>query len=194
MSTVHLLQSFSYSSSLSICLYPFFVIFETVLHSLSLCLEEKLWHAKERGEAWGEKEAKSKNKYGCVWKYECVEKCRLIRRRKNWWSIIRRTYVYLMNDGYGRANLNESNETLWLSFTIQCFLLDHLTQLPQHPLEPVFVLPHLSVSFLRALSMFIRCPTRVTPRSKKSSFVSEGRWDPSISLSIKCSMCSPRFR
>lgn len=39
-------------------------IFDSPLYSLSLCLGEKQWHAKERRVAWGEKEAKSKNKNG----------------------------------------------------------------------------------------------------------------------------------
>lgn len=54
--------------------------------------------------------------------------------------------------------------------------------------------PYLSSSCLRALSMFILCPTRVTPRSMRSSFWRFGRWLPSISLSMKASLCSPRFR
>lgn len=53
---------------------------------------------------------------------------------------------------------------------------------------------YLSCSSLSALSMFMRCPTRVTPRSIRSSFCSEGRCAPSISLSRNASLCSPRFR
>lgn len=54
--------------------------------------------------------------------------------------------------------------------------------------------PYLSSSCFKALSMFILCPTRVTPRSIKSSFWRFGRWLPSISLSMKVSLCSPKFR
>lgn len=54
--------------------------------------------------------------------------------------------------------------------------------------------PYLSSSCFKALSMFILCPTRVTPRSIKSSFWRFGRWLPSISLSMNVSLCSPKFR
>ena len=53
---------------------------------------------------------------------------------------------------------------------------------------------YLSSSSLRALSMFMRWPTRVTPRSIRSSFCRLGRWLPSISLSMKASLCSARWR
>lgn len=53
---------------------------------------------------------------------------------------------------------------------------------------------HLSIKNLRARAMFMRCPTRVTPRSMKSSLVRDGRWEPSISLSRNRSRCSPSFR
>lgn len=53
---------------------------------------------------------------------------------------------------------------------------------------------YLSCSILRALSIFMRWPTLVTPRSIRSSFCSEGRCAPSISLSRKASLCSPRLR
>lgn len=41
----------------------------------------------------------------------------------------------------------------------------------------------LSSSSFSARSMFMRCPTRVTPSSAKSSLVRAGRWEPSISCS-----------
>lgn len=51
----------------------------------------------------------------------------------------------------------------------------------------------LSSSIFSARSMFMRCPTRVTPSSAKSSLVKAGRWEPSISCSWKPALCSPRF-
>lgn len=51
----------------------------------------------------------------------------------------------------------------------------------------------LSSSCLSARSMFMRCPTRVTPSSAKSSLVRAGRWEPSISCSWKPARCSPRL-
>lgn len=53
---------------------------------------------------------------------------------------------------------------------------------------------YLSSSCFKALSMFILCPTLVTPRSIRSSFCRFGKWVPSISLSINVSLCSPKFR
>ena len=63
-----------------------------------------------------------------------------------------------------------------------------------HASPPRLLGAYLSCSSLRALSMFMRWPTLVTPRSIRSSFCSEGRWAPSISLSRKASLCSPRLR
>ncbi len=51
--------------------------------------------------------------------------------------------------------------------------------------------PQLSSSCFSARSIFIRCPTRVTPNSARSSLVSAGRWAPSISCSKKRGRCSP---
>lgn len=53
---------------------------------------------------------------------------------------------------------------------------------------------YLSSSCFKALSMFILCPTLVTPRSIRSSFCRFGKCVPSISLSINVSLCSPKFR
>lgn len=53
---------------------------------------------------------------------------------------------------------------------------------------------HLSKSTFNARSMFMRWPTRVTPRSIRSSFCRLGRWLPSMSFSMKASRCSPRFK
>lgn len=53
---------------------------------------------------------------------------------------------------------------------------------------------YLSIRSLRALSMFNRWPTRVTPKSMRSSFWRLGRWVPSISLSEKAFLCSSRLR
>lgn len=39
----------------------------------------------------------------------------------------------------------------------------------------------------------MRCPTRVTPNSAKSSLVKAGRWEPSISCSWNPALCSPRL-
>lgn len=52
----------------------------------------------------------------------------------------------------------------------------------------------LVLSWRRARSMFMRWPTRVTPSSTKSSLVSAGRCEPSISLSWNLSRCSARFK
>lgn len=51
----------------------------------------------------------------------------------------------------------------------------------------------LSSSCFSARSIFMRCPTRVTPSSAKSSLVRAGRWEPSISCSWNPGLCSPRL-
>lgn len=53
---------------------------------------------------------------------------------------------------------------------------------------------HLSSSSLSARSMFMRWPTRVTPRSIRSCFCRLGRCVPSMSFSRKASLCSARLR
>lgn len=54
-----------------------------------------------------------------------------------------------------------------------------------------FCSPQLSSSCFRARSMFILCPTRVTPNSARSSLVRAGRCAPSISCSKNRARCSP---
>lgn len=133
-----------------------FFIFESHLHSLSLCLGEEYWHAKEKRAAWEEKEAKSKNKNGWKLKKDGTTKLdmtKLLKWKRREWredAMTLSIYMPLMKEGDGWANLHGSNETLWLSFIIQC---SFLTSLP-------LCFPE-SISPPSPVSEFLQCPLDV---------------------------------